>query len=202
MQLDPSVLADGRVAVIDDGLEVVAAGRPMPRTMVRTGGVKETGRITISSPALFSGYLGQHPRTTNELVTPDIGFIHHELLYIVGRSDDMLLLAGRNVYPHDIEIAVERVGCRAGSVIAVDDGEGRYLVVIEQGDTDAADRRSYLATAARRAAVAACGIAPSRVAWVERGALPRTTSGKPRRRHLRDKVASGQVGFEHVWEGS
>jgi acyl-CoA synthetase (AMP-forming)/AMP-acid ligase II len=202
VRLDPAAIAYGRVDVIDDGVEVVAAGRPMPRTSVRTGGAKETGRITISSPALFSGYLGQDARTTNELVTPDVGFVRDELLYVVGRSDDMLLLAGRNIYPHDIEIAVERVGCRAGSVVAVGDGEGRYLLVIERGDADIGDRRNDLATAARRAAVAACGIAPSRIAWVERGVIPRTTSGKPRRLHLRERAATGEAGFEYIWEGN
>ena len=80
--------------------------------------------------------------------TGDLGYLdEHGRVYVCGRTKDLIVLAGRNLYPHDIERAAETVdGVRKGCVIAVrvdGDPEG-FAVLAEVHNADAEDvwRRS------------------------------------------------------------
>jgi acyl-CoA synthetase (AMP-forming)/AMP-acid ligase II len=107
------------------------------------------GEIWVSGPGVARGYW-RRPEDTERIFgarlvdtsdgpflrTGDLGFMRGGQLYITGRVKDMMIVAGRNHYPQDIELTVEqshaaiRKGyCAAFSVEA--DGEERVVVVAE-----------------------------------------------------------------------
>ena len=69
---------------------------------------KEIGRIWIKTPYLMKGYYKNELKTKERKYgdwfdTGDVGYIDNEYLYVVGRSDDMIIKGGLNIYPRDIE---------------------------------------------------------------------------------------------------
>jgi fatty-acyl-CoA synthase len=118
--------------------------------------------------------------------TGDIGYLDESgLLYVCGRTKDVIIVAGRNIYPTDIERAAADVdGVRRGCVAAVrmDAGAERegFAVLAEVRSPDAhrqpAITREIVARVNSRV-----GHPPCHVRLLPPGALPKTASGKLRR---------------------
>ena len=109
----------------------------------------EIGEIWVGGPSVARGYWDR-PEETREsfhavladtgegpfLRTGDLGFVHNQELFVTGRLKDLIIIRGRNHYPQDIELTVEkshpalRSGCGAAFSIDVDDQE-RLVVVHE-----------------------------------------------------------------------
>jgi fatty-acyl-CoA synthase len=110
----------------------------------------------------------------------------------VGRSDDVLSIAGRNVYARGIEEAVDllepvRSGC--STILDVgEDGRARLVMLLELAD-DQADTRD-VAREVSRMAKAKAGVVLDECMFLARGALPKTPSGKIQRFRCRQLVAS------------
>jgi acyl-CoA synthetase (AMP-forming)/AMP-acid ligase II len=81
----------------------------------------EVGEIWVSGPSVGQGYWNRPLETeqtfhvylkdTGErpfLRTGDLGFLHNGELFITGRAKDLIIIRGRNLYPQDIELTVER----------------------------------------------------------------------------------------------
>ena len=75
-----------------------------------------SGKIWTDGPSLARGYWRRHEETAETFVnhegrrwlrTGDIGFIHAGQLYIAGRHKDLIIIRGQNIYPQDLEQAVE-----------------------------------------------------------------------------------------------
>ncbi len=108
---------------------------------------RRIGWVCISGPSLMRGYYGD-PAATASMFTPDdwlntgdMGYLVDGELVITGRSKDLIICNGRNIWPQDLEWAVEsRCGVSPGHVAAfsVDDDEGleRVVVVLETRDKD------------------------------------------------------------------
>ena len=82
------------------------------------------GEIAINSVSMFDGYRN-YPEKTAEAVengwyfTGDFGFIYNEEYFIIGRKKDIIIVAGNNVFPEDVEDVVNQVeGVIPGRVIA------------------------------------------------------------------------------------
>jgi acyl-CoA synthetase (AMP-forming)/AMP-acid ligase II len=107
------------------------------------------GEIWVSGPCVANGYWNKPEDTgrtyfayiarTGEgpfLRTGDLGFLKNGELFITGRLKDLIIIAGRNLYPHDIELTVEhshpaiRSGCCAAFSIDIADEE-RLVVAAE-----------------------------------------------------------------------
>lgn len=117
-------------------------GKPFPGVDVRIldddGGPLADGipgNISVRSPMVSSGYLwgddGEALRQFGDWYTVgDQGFLHDGELHILGRRADMILTAGKNVYPHEVELALAAVP-GVGSAIAAgmpDDIRGQRVV--------------------------------------------------------------------------
>jgi len=68
----------------------------------------QVGEILLRSDCLFEGYCNRPDLTAEALVngwyhTGDLGFVFDDELYVVGRKKDLLIIAGENIYPQDIE---------------------------------------------------------------------------------------------------
>ncbi|PQM44220.1 Long-chain-fatty-acid--[acyl-carrier-protein] ligase MbtM [Mycobacterium talmoniae] len=101
---------------------------------------------------------------------------------VCGRAKEIISVAGRNVFPTEIErVAAAVRGVREGAVVAVGAGDGAarpgLVITAEFRGPDEAGARSELV--ARVASE--CGVVPADVVFVTPGSLPRTSSGKLRR---------------------
>ena len=95
------------------------------------------GELAIRSDCMLSGYYRRPdltPITDGWYLTGDLGYLAGGEVYIVGRSKDMIINAGKNIYPQDIESIVDEIeGIKAGRAVAFgvsDDREGTELVAI------------------------------------------------------------------------
>jgi fatty-acyl-CoA synthase len=119
--------------------------------------------------------------------TGDLGYLT-EIGHVVvcGRVKDVIIMAGRNIYPTDIERAAARVsGVRPGSAVAVrlDSGHPRetFAVAVESNEwEDPAEVRRIEQQVAHEV-VAEVDVRPRNVVVVEPGMIPKTPSGKLRR---------------------
>ncbi len=107
---------------------------------------REIGEIEIRGSSLTSGYVGcpQLPQGS-WLGTGDLGYMVNEDLVVCGRSKDLIIVAGRNIFPTDIEQAVSAIpGIWRGQVAAFsieDKGRERVVVIAE---TDSTSRISLI----------------------------------------------------------
>lgn len=172
-----------------------ATGQALPEGQV--------GRIHVRGPSVMGGYFREPEETARVLSldgwldTGDLGALEGGELLITGRAKDLIIVNGRNVWPHDLEWAAERVEpLRAGDVAAVaaegEDGAEQAVLLVQCRSTDP-EARARLAEQVAAAAVAAVGVV-CRVVLVPPHALPRTSSGKLARAHARRLLAEGAFG--------
>jgi fatty-acyl-CoA synthase len=160
---------------------------------------REVGEIRLRGPAVTPGYLTVNgPVATKDengwLSTGDIGYLVDGQIVICGRSKDVIIMAGRNIYPTDIERAACTVpGVRAGNAVAVRIDAGsrreRFAVVVESklaGD-DEAERVLRKDIGAR--VFEAVDMRPAAVVVLPPGTLPKTPSGKLRRSAAGEQLA-------------
>jgi len=190
--------------------EFVSCGRPLPGYAVeirdehgRPLPERRVGRVFVKGPSVMQGYFGD-PEATDRVLdssgwldTGDLGYLAGGELVITGRSKDLIIIAGRNIWPQDLEWAVERLpGVRAGDVAAfsVDDGEGgteRVVVAVECRLTAPRERarlrRDVKGVVARTAGV------DCEVVLVPPRTLPYTTSGKLSRATAREMWRRGEL---------
>jgi O-succinylbenzoic acid--CoA ligase len=152
------------------------SGEPLPGIDVRIGA---GGTIQVRGPTLFDGYFGEtEPPLTPDgfFDTGDFGeFDARGRLHVLGRRSDLIVTGGENVYPAEVEAALERiVGVRAACVFGVPDEHWGQIVaaalVVEPGAPDDTEIRERL-----RAELASFKI-PRRFARLPELAL--TASGK------------------------
>lgn len=161
-------------------------GNPLPKG--------EIGVIEVKGPNVFKGYWRNPEKTASEFrsngffITGDLGmFDADDYVHIVGRSKDLIITGGYNVYPKEIETELDAMGGVVESaVIGVphpDFGEGIVAVVVaKEGEPLSEDLildtlKPKLANFKR----------PKRVFVVDE--LPRNTMGKVRKEVLRTKFA-------------
>ena len=167
----------------------------------------EVGEILITGPSVARGYWGAAAATKDTfqvrvpgddrdfLATGDLGFLWQAELFVTGRLKDTLLLRGRNIYPQDIELTAETCDPSApinGCVAFADDvgGEER-LVVIKEVRHEHSPTLASLGQQIARRVLEEHEIQPFRVVLTRLGAIPRTSSGKVRRRASRETLAAG-----------
>jgi acyl-CoA synthetase (AMP-forming)/AMP-acid ligase II len=182
------------------GSESVSCGSPLSCLEVRAPTGREgPGPIAVRGQSLLTGYLGQpgSPLEGGWLATSDLGFLRDGELYVVGRSDDVLVIAGRKVYPDLLEAAAARhPAVRPGNCAAIPDGAGGCLVVAERRRASGgADLREACRWIRREVSIEG-GVAPSAVVVVSPGSLPRTPSGKLQRRRLGQLRVRGELSVE------
>ncbi len=202
---------DGCAVEAAEGVEMVALGRPLPdfelRVVAEDGSDQDegrVGRILVRGPSLMEGYLDQPEATAavlrdGWLDTGDLGFLHRGQLFLTGRAKDVLILRGRNHSPHEVEDAVGVVdGVRAGCAVAVswlpeDDVGERLLLLVETRRGVPAEQFERIAADCAAAVRAASGLDPDRVDVLPPGTLPRTSSGKLRRRESLRRWQAGEL---------
>lgn len=192
-----AALRDGH-AVIEPAdapaVRVVSCGRAMPGIDVRVVGADgelpegRVGEIVLRGTTLATGYTNAGVDTsasltsfrTGGLYTGDAGFLLAYNLYVLGRLGDSIKVRGRMVFAEDLECALADAGVprqRSAVVLGQHDDRPTMIALLEHSGDD-----WLTATAAvLRPYVDSASVLVSRL---PRGAITRTTSGKPRRRQL------------------
>jgi acyl-CoA synthetase (AMP-forming)/AMP-acid ligase II len=179
-----------RVEVTDDD------GRIVPEGTV--------GEIRIAGPSLMDGYYRDEAKSAEAIAggwlrTGDLGFMDDGRLFVTGRAKDLIIKGGRNIYPHDVErVAGDVAGVRQGGAAAfgranAETGTEDLVVVVETTHADA-ERRDAIAKGVRAELLSVLGIKADDVRVCAVGQVPRTTSGKIRRRECARRVESGELG--------
>jgi fatty-acyl-CoA synthase len=198
-------------------LDFVSAGKPLPDVEVRIvasdgqdRGERREGRLWLRSPAATSGYY-RNPDATRELIrepgwldSGDLAYLADGEIYITGRAKDLIIKAGRNMYPHEIEAVAGRVaGVRTGCVVAFGapdarSGTERLVVAAEVRHFAEAGRISADITQAVNDAM---GVPPDVVELIPPQSIPKTSSGKLRRSETRRLYLDGKLGkrAEPTW---
>ncbi|MFL5884345.1 MAG: AMP-binding protein, partial [Thermoleophilaceae bacterium] len=116
IDVDRNALTEGEIReaspAVTAATSLVSMGRACDGVEVRLEDPGRLSEILVRSKSLAGGYFGQPELTAErfgdgELRTGDLGFERDGELYVVGRSDDLLSVAGRNVYARGIEEAVD-----------------------------------------------------------------------------------------------
>jgi len=121
--------------------------------------------------------------------TGDLGYLTETgNLVVCGRVKDVIIMAGRNIYPSDIERAAARVtGVRPGCAVAVrlDAGHSRETFAVAVESKDYQDRHAVrrIERQVAHEVVAEVDVRPRNVVVLEPGTIPKTPSGKLRRAH-------------------
>ena len=192
-------------------LEIVACGQPLPGHEIRIVdeaghelGERQEGRLEFRGPSTTRGYFHNEAKT-RELIhggwldSGDRAYMAGGDVYVTGRVKDIIIRAGRHLYPQDIEEAVAGVpGIRKGgvAVFGVADataGTERVVVLAETRETDPA-RQAALQSRAHEIVTDAAGAPPDEIVLTPPGSVPKTSSGKIRRSAAKDLYQTGRLG--------
>jgi acyl-CoA synthetase (AMP-forming)/AMP-acid ligase II len=173
-----------------------SVGQPCPGNEVRIVGADggtlppgQVGQIFVKTPALFIEYWNQPEATKEALVDgwlrmPDAGYLDDDgYLHVLDRMDDAIIVAGQNIYPAEVEIALAAHPAVAdAAVVGVPDprwGQAVKAVVVLRAEHQATARHLMIFLRGR---VADFKI-PTQYDFVD--SLPRNPTGKVLRRVLR-----------------
>ena len=184
----------------------VLCGKPLPGHAIEVRGEnaqtlkdREVGRIFIRGPSLTPGYYSDADATGRLydgewLDTGDMGYFLNGEIVITGRAKDLIIINGRNIWPQDIEWAVEKVdGVRQGGVAAfsVDDGAGEKIVVVAERRGMSADALEAVTREIAKTIQAAAG-APATIIMAKPHSMVMTSSGKLSRAKVKQKYLAGE----------
>jgi acyl-CoA synthetase (AMP-forming)/AMP-acid ligase II len=210
-----------------DSASLVACGEPAssfgvaivdPERLTRCA-PDEIGEIWLSGPSIALGYWNRLEETDQKFRaytadtregpffrTGDLGFFFNDQLVIAGRLKDLIILAGRNHYPQDIELTVEAVhsALRSGgsAAFSISQGGEEQLVIF----AEVAQQRALSKTvkgsvfdagevlrAIRQAIAEHHGVCAHHVLLLKPGSIPRTPSGKIQRHLCRSRFLQGNI---------
>jgi acyl transferase domain-containing protein/acyl-CoA synthetase (AMP-forming)/AMP-acid ligase II len=225
--LDREALQEGSVTAAAEGdrvHELVACGHALPGHRVvivepdsrRPLAEREIGEIWVHGPSVAQGYWdlshateeGFRARLSDGDPTPfmrtgDLGFLDGGEVHIAARAKDLIVVRARNHYSQDIERTAEqanpalRPGCSAAFGLE-EDGEERLVLVGEVDERRLGDVNAVLIEVSQ-AILRQHGVQPDALVLIERGALPKTSSGKQRRRETRARLLADELPVLAEW---
>lgn len=209
-------------AALAKGREVVSCGVPLPGLDVAItdpqSGARlpdgQIGEVRVAGSSVALGYWEQPTaeeeafRTTipglegTYLRTGDLGFLEDGELYVTGRLKDLIVVAGRNLDPADLERTAARVHSALAphrcAALGVGADEQERVVLLVEASRELAqgpwpDLGRELLAGVRRAVTAEHGVEVQRLLVVGKPGLPRTTSGKLQRWRCHALLAGGAL---------
>lgn len=183
-------LVNHQIRVIDP------AGHELPE--------RHEGHLEFHGPSSTSGYYREVDKTRSLfdgewLDTGDLAYIAKGELFITGRTKDIIIRAGRNIYPHELEEAIGDIaGVRTGRV-AVFGSEDTHskterLIVIAETRSKDDNELEKLRTDINTLATDLIGSPPDEVVLAPPGTVLKTSSGKIRRTASRELYEKGKIG--------
>jgi len=184
----------------------VSSGRCLPGTRIRV--VSETGEdiadggvgeILIHSDSLLSGYYNRPDVTAKALRdgwywSGDLGFVLDGELFVVGRKKDLIIVAGENIYPQDVEeIVSSHPAVHDGRVVAFglynpSLGTEEIVIVAELVKADDLANSLAIEQVLRNAVVGELGVSSRLIYLKPPKWVVKSTAGKPARSTTREKL--------------
>jgi len=195
----------------EHALRFVSSGRPLPGHQLRVVDPaghelpeRQEGRLEFRGPSSTSGYYRDAGKTQDLfhdhwLDSGDLAYMNNGEIYITGRIKDIIIRAGRNIYPHELEAAVGNIdGVRTGRVAVFGSkdrrsGTERLVVLAETRSKDNAER-ARLQADINALATDLIGAPPDDVVLAPPGTVLKTSSGKIRRAASRELFEKGDIG--------
>ena len=210
-QLHSSGRALPQTATAPGAIAQVSCGIPIPGFEVRIAddsgdelADREVGQVQFRGVAATSGYF-HNPEASQALFdhdwlrSGDRGYVADSELYITGRDKDLIIRAGRNIYPYDMEAAVGRIdGVRSGCVAVFGctskhSGMEGLVVVAETRERDP-EARTRIKQAISATGTQLLDLEPSEIVLVPTHTVLKTSSGKIRRSAVRELYQRGNLG--------
>lgn len=192
-------------------LEFVCCGQVLPNHELRVVDNmdielpdRQQGHLQFRGPSSTKGY-HQAPDKTAELFhgdwldTGDLAYIDQGQLFLTGRSKDIIIRAGRNIFPHEIEEAVGTIaGVRRGRVVAFGytdkaTGKERLVVLVESHETEQ-EKRQALHQEILNTCANILDLPPDELLIAPPNTVLKTSSGKLRRSACKALYLEGKVG--------
>jgi fatty-acyl-CoA synthase len=215
-----------------NAIRFVSVGPPINGHEVRIvtasgadAGDRQEGALWFRGPSATRGYYNnatataelfpegasKDPADKSWLNSGDRAYWADGELFITGRAKDIIIKAGRNIYPHEVETLAARAdGIRKGCVVAFssDEAKGsaaggantgteRLIVAAEVRDPSLlrdASRRNALTQAISQEIIGGLSVPPDTVELLAPGSIPKTSSGKLRRAETRRLYLNGELG--------
>jgi 1-acyl-sn-glycerol-3-phosphate acyltransferase len=199
-------------------LEFVACGQPLPGYQIRIVDAagrelpeREQGRLEFQGPSATSGYL-RNPEATRRLFdgawldSGDLAYVAAGDVYLTSRVKDIIIRAGRNIYPYELEEAAGDIpGIRKGCVAMFGSpdpasGTERLIVVVETREQETTTLEALQAQVLG-VATDLLGMPPDDVVLAPPHTVLKTSSGKIRRAAVRELFETGRIGQQPhaVW---
>ncbi|MGH7784569.1 MAG: AMP-binding protein, partial [Candidatus Binatia bacterium] len=190
----------------DGGICFVSSGRCLEGNQVRIVSVEGTdlpdgkvGEILICSDSLFGGYYNRPDLTADAIQdgwywSGDLGFRLDGELYVIGRKKDLIIVAGKNIYPQDIEeIVSHHPAVHDGRAVAFGQynpelGTEDIIVVAEIEKEEDLVKACDIERAVRNSIVAELDLAPRAIYLKPPRWIVKSTAGKPARSTTREKL--------------
>jgi 1-acyl-sn-glycerol-3-phosphate acyltransferase len=215
-RIDRNALTSGGVAELADPddpnpLELVASGQPLPGHEIRIVdeaghevGERREGRLEFRGSSATAGYFNNEAKTRELfhegwLDSGDRAYMAGGDVFITGRIKDIIIRAGRHLYPQEIEEAIGFIpGMRKGCVAvfgAADQRSGteRVVVVAETSEADASIRDA-LEKQAQEIMNDISGTPADEIVLAPPRTVPKTSSGKIRRSAAKELYETGRIG--------
>jgi len=165
---------------------------------------RHVGEIVVRADCLFSGYylrpdLDAKALQSGWYFTGDMGYLADGQLYVSGRKDDLIIVGGKNIYPHDLEaVANEVPGVHPGRTVAFGIPDPRLgteaIVMICEVDTSVGSGQTRLIESELRRRIAQqTEVTLHDVRLVDRRWLIKTSSGKLARAANREKYLGSRA---------
>lgn len=176
----------------------VACGRPIEGHEIKivdeegnTLPDRRVGSLYFRGPSNMQGYFND-PKATAAVYhdgwidSGDLAYVADKDVFITGRRKDLIIKAGRNIYPAEIEELVGNIaGVRQGCAVAfgvVDNVRGtEQLIVVAETRENKRESRNDIITAINNAMAERLDVVPDRVVLVAPHVVPKTSSGKLQR---------------------
>jgi 1-acyl-sn-glycerol-3-phosphate acyltransferase len=201
-------------------LEFVACGRPISGHEVRIvdeAGVelpeRTEGRLQFKGPSATRGYFRNEEKTKalfdgEWLESGDRAYIASGDVFITGRIKDIIIKAGRNIYPQELEELVGgldgvRKGCVAAFPSTLGDASTERLVLLVETRLTAQSDIDALRSKIIEVAKTQLDMTPDEVLLAAPNTVPKTSSGKLRRSAARSLYESGSLskkGYALWWQ--
>jgi len=191
--------------------QLVELGHPIPGVELQVVGTegrlgsRHIGELEIRGESVSRGYVTSEGfescrKPDGWFPTGDIGYLTESGAVVVcGRRKEMIIVAGRNIFPAEIErFAAHVQGVRPGNIVAIPTpGLGRrerFIIAVESELHDNSKERQRIAHEVALAVYKGIGAGPDLVAVIAPRTIPKTSSGKPRRNATLEMLV--ESGFE------
>ncbi len=215
-----SVGEDGASENEARAVRLPSCGVPLPGHQIRIADAdgrelpdRHEGHVQFQGPSATSGYLrrpdknaemfkgarGARGARGDWLDSGDLGFMADGELFVTGRAKDMIVRAGRNIFPAELENAIgELEGVQRGNVAVFGapdpDTETERLVVLAESRHRDEARRQTIKSEIVGLSADLTGTPPDDIVLVPPRSVPKTSSGKIRRQAARSLYLEGDAG--------